>query len=842
MDTNASYQEIVKDVIDKYAKLRPSHGQIRLDTVFDEEQDRYALMQVGWDRGARIRGNLIYVDLRHDQVYVEYDGVDAGLSMSWSNEASHARRLFWRICPQKKILRFLPRRFVARSCGQNFRAASRHRARCIRDVGSPQRMTIDSGRKGPLTATAWTAPALKSRLPRTWSPFFARHGSFTPAQLAAIPLLLDGKNVILCAATASGKTEAALAPLIERHLPPTRPPSQLTLVYLLPTRALIADLWRRLETPLDALRISVGLKTRDFATFDPRRPADLLLTTPESLDSLLAAQPQVLATVRAVILDELHVVDGTARGDQLRVLLNRLRQVRAFAAAAGDAPDDSIQYVALSATLATPQATAARYFPAAQVVEVAGGRPATIETIALDAADPVALLDFLATFHARGWRKALAFCNTRAEVEAYATAVRGARSPFGQAVYVHYSNLERVRRHEIEQSFAQAGAALCFASSTLELGIDIGDIDVVLLIGAPGSSAAFTQRIGRGGRRQQTIRAACFQRTPLEALLFRALAADPERAPTPAAFRPSVAVQQIFSLLKQSPTAAVRLPPLADLFAGLLAPADLEAILGHLQEFEYLAAGRTGEWRAGQRLNRLVDLQSSERAPLSLYSNIQNRPATLKIRDQQSQQVVANVDPLWLYREVLTLEGRPLDVTWFDGEALWVTAHRGDLPAARLPYLSARQVLSHELAQALPAQVGLAAGLAPLVQSGDRWLLFHWLGDVYGQALLDLLGYTIPAEESAQPGLCVELTDELRTLPPITAAQTERYLQDHFREYESLLALGAYQHLLPRTLRRRTVVEQFDVARFVASVAQLRVEVAPEALAEDLVRSVADAT
>jgi hypothetical protein len=79
MDTNASYQEIVKGVIDKYAKLRPSHGQIRLDTVFDEEQDRYALMQVGWDRGARIRGNLIYVDLRHDQVYVEYDGVERGI-------------------------------------------------------------------------------------------------------------------------------------------------------------------------------------------------------------------------------------------------------------------------------------------------------------------------------------------------------------------------------------------------------------------------------------------------------------------------------------------------------------------------------------------------------------------------------------------------------------------------------------------------------------------------------------------------------------------------------------------------------------------------------------------
>ena len=79
MDTHTSYREIVKAVIRKYARLHPSHGQIRLETVFDEDQDRYALMQVGWDRGARVRGNLIYVTLRDDQVCIEYDGVERGI-------------------------------------------------------------------------------------------------------------------------------------------------------------------------------------------------------------------------------------------------------------------------------------------------------------------------------------------------------------------------------------------------------------------------------------------------------------------------------------------------------------------------------------------------------------------------------------------------------------------------------------------------------------------------------------------------------------------------------------------------------------------------------------------
>jgi ATP-dependent helicase Lhr and Lhr-like helicase len=132
------------------------------------------------------------------------------------------------------------------------------------------------------------AHALKDRLPRTWGAFFGRYGNFTPVQSAAIPLLLDGENAVLCAPTASGKTEAALAPLIEQHLPPLRP-VRLTLLYLLPTRALINDLAARLALPLDTLRVSYAVKTRDLDSFDPKHPADFLLTTPESLDALLAS-------------------------------------------------------------------------------------------------------------------------------------------------------------------------------------------------------------------------------------------------------------------------------------------------------------------------------------------------------------------------------------------------------------------------------------------------------------------------------------------------------------------------------------------------------------------------
>ena len=80
MDTTATYREIVKQTILKYAQLRPSHGNIRLDAVFDEKYNRYSLMQVGWDRGRRVRGNVIYITLANDKVYIEYDGIEHGIT------------------------------------------------------------------------------------------------------------------------------------------------------------------------------------------------------------------------------------------------------------------------------------------------------------------------------------------------------------------------------------------------------------------------------------------------------------------------------------------------------------------------------------------------------------------------------------------------------------------------------------------------------------------------------------------------------------------------------------------------------------------------------------------
>lgn len=86
MDTITTYREIIKQVISDYAKLRPSHGKIRLDVIFDEIRDRYALMQVGWDRGRRVRGNLIYVVIENGKVIIEYDGMESGITQDLVNK------------------------------------------------------------------------------------------------------------------------------------------------------------------------------------------------------------------------------------------------------------------------------------------------------------------------------------------------------------------------------------------------------------------------------------------------------------------------------------------------------------------------------------------------------------------------------------------------------------------------------------------------------------------------------------------------------------------------------------------------------------------------------------
>lgn len=132
--------------------------------------------------------------------------------------------------------------------------------------------------------------------------------------MQAIPPILQGKDTLVIAATASGKTEAVVAPLLERLLQPgPLEQGRLRLLYISPTRALVRDLVERLQIPLETLGISLALKTGDSGPIAAANPA-----------TLLTRIPRLFIPLQAIILDEIHLFDNTRRGDHLRCLLNRI--------------------------------------------------------------------------------------------------------------------------------------------------------------------------------------------------------------------------------------------------------------------------------------------------------------------------------------------------------------------------------------------------------------------------------------------------------------------------------------------------------------------------------------
>ncbi|MCA9980692.1 MAG: DEAD/DEAH box helicase, partial [Anaerolineales bacterium] len=261
-----------------------------------------------------------------------------------------------------------------------------------------------------------SAEAIKQQIPHTWPLFFARHGRFTPVQEQAIPLILHGENSLVMAATASGKTEAVLAPLLERYWSRLQKPHVgLCLLYICPTRALVRDLYERLQVSLANTQISLSMKTGDTGPVNTKKPPSVLLTTPESTDALLTRSPRLFTGLLAIVLDEIHLLDNTPRGDQLRCLLTRLESIRHYAY-----PDSPrLQRVALSATVQDSAGVVARYLGDGRVVAVPGGRSLRVETRPLYDLDE--LVDALAK---RAQRKSLIFCNTRDEVEKVAAYLR----------------------------------------------------------------------------------------------------------------------------------------------------------------------------------------------------------------------------------------------------------------------------------------------------------------------------------------------------------------------------------------------------------------------------------
>ncbi|HVB09535.1 MAG TPA: DEAD/DEAH box helicase [Bacillota bacterium] len=315
-----------------------------------------------------------------------------------------------------------------------------------------------------------------------------------PVQEAAIRAIRGGEgNVLIAGDTASGKTEAAYLPILS-HLEEAGRTSGFFALGIAPLRALLNDQRDRLAILAAPIGAQVHLWHSDVTGARKARaqnaPGGILLTTPESLESMLLHRtlhlPRLFGGLRFVIVDELHAFLGTGRGIQLDSLLRRLRRYT----------EVEPRRVALSATLS--DLAAARAFLGEPVAVCAGGGPAKPTRLHLRYAPDGVQADLR---RVTAGRKALIFCNSRARVEALTFGLgRMAGTPDGYLA--HHGSLhsrERARAEAALRDGPQACSIVC--TSTMELGVDVGDCDLVVEVDCTGSVTGLRQRLGRSGRR-----------------------------------------------------------------------------------------------------------------------------------------------------------------------------------------------------------------------------------------------------------------------------------------------------------------------------------------------------
>lgn len=472
--------------------------------------------------------------------------------------------------------------------------AGRTAAPVVERKGSGIRRIEASPYPGPVRRTL-DAPAqevhdpegdllIKGLLPHTWSVFYSRFDSLREVQRKTVPIILKGQPALVSSSTASGKTEAIFAPLVERLI--NEGWTGLSIIYVSPTRALVGDIKKRLEGLLAPLGIRVAARSGDVKDFDDSSPQEVLVTTPESLDSFMSWRPQSLAGVRAVVLDELHMLDGSYRGDQLRVLLRRLELEHSLRPSV----------YAASATVSNPEEVAGRYMRKGRVVRSPAGR-------GIDYAIVPTLEQAIRTYREKGGRKTLVFCNTPQEAEETAAALGKLFPPY--VIRVHHGQLQSSKRLEAERALKFDDEVVCACTSTLEVGIDIGDIDMVILAHRPRSISSVAQRIGRSNRRKTRMSAVAVARSVGESAYYEMVFNSILRSKFDVedyCFDPSVAVQQVLSVLQRS--AGKDGAFFVSLLGGLLEESEVLEILENLAKNGWIE--KEGElWRATSRTTEL---------------------------------------------------------------------------------------------------------------------------------------------------------------------------------------------------------------------------------------------
>ena len=353
-----------------------------------------------------------------------------------------------------------------------------------------------------------------TELPEPFAGWFRARG-WRPRghQLALLDTVAEGRDTLLIAPTGGGKTLAGFLPSLvdlTRRPPKQKPAAGVHTLYVSPLKALATDIARNLAAPVAEMSLPVTLETRTGDTPQARRarqrvlPPDILLTTPEQIALMLShkSAADLFGALKCVILDELHALATSKRGELLALDLARLRTLSPEFTAIG-----------LSATVARPSELAAFLVPhkgqtatrLAEIVTADGGIKADIAILKSNAQLPwsghsarYALPEIYAAIKAHNM--SLMFVNTRSQAEMLFHELWRYNDD-NLAIALHHGSLDVGQRRKVEAAMVAGKLRAVVCTSTLDLGIDWGDVDLVINVGAPKGASRLSQRIGRANHR-----------------------------------------------------------------------------------------------------------------------------------------------------------------------------------------------------------------------------------------------------------------------------------------------------------------------------------------------------
>jgi ATP-dependent Lhr-like helicase len=399
------------------------------------------------------------------------------------------------------------------------------------------------------------------------------------------PAVASGSDVLVIAPTAGGKSEAALIPVMDDILKKGR--MGVSCLYISPLKALINDQEDRFSAFCIPTSLSVMKWHGDVAKGDRSwkdgEPPHFLMITPESLEVLLQEKTlsSDLQRVRTIIVDELHVFVESERGVHLKVLLDRMDRIT----------KRPVQRIGLSATAGNPKEVLEWLSEGRHKAEIVAVPSPPKDKHFVFIVEPEETDRINALVRIVDGKKALVFVNSRSVAEKLMKASAGRI----RNLHIHHSSLSSATRKTSEEAFSSQDGACIICTSTLELGIDIGDLDVVVQVGAPNSVSSFLQRMGRSGRRGKSAFVAWILQDPCEllcslAIIECAIEKEVENLIPPK--KPfNVLLQQVFLYMhnqsrvsrKQLATAVLSPPVFHD-----IAPKILDQIITHLVQAGYL--------------------------------------------------------------------------------------------------------------------------------------------------------------------------------------------------------------------------------------------------------------